>query len=99
MTSTALKISRRPPFASLFLLEWKSPLYVKEERTIDQDVMMVESVIPVLDRGKWVAELDSRCIDFTQLSRITIACSGYREESIVPHKPSSDDSGHDDYPR
>ncbi|KAI2950221.1 hypothetical protein CBS147321_1863 [Aspergillus niger] len=81
----------------LSFTEWKFPLYVDEERTIDQDVMMVESVISVLDRGKWVADLDIRCINFTELSRITIACSGHREESIVPHQPLSDDSDHNDY--
>ncbi|OJJ69529.1 hypothetical protein ASPBRDRAFT_209089 [Aspergillus brasiliensis CBS 101740] len=81
----------------LSFTEWKFPLYVDEERTIDQDVMMVESVISVLDRGKWVADLDIRCIDFEQLSRITIACSGHRGETIFPPEPPLDDSDHDDY--
>ncbi|KAL4943462.1 hypothetical protein BDV06DRAFT_221209 [Aspergillus oleicola] len=43
-------------------------------RTIDQDVFVVESVISVLDRGKWVADLDILCIDFEKLSRITKDC-------------------------
>lgn len=78
----------------LSFTEWKFPLYAEEERTIDQDVMMVESVISVLDRGRWVADLDIRCIDFDELSRITTHCSGHE---MAPGQSPAGDIVHSDY--
>ncbi|KAK1148253.1 hypothetical protein N8T08_010062 [Aspergillus melleus] len=79
----------------LSFTEWKLPLSDDEERTIDQDVMMVESVISVLDCGRWVADLDIRCIDFDELSRIaTSPCSGH--EPAASQDPTGD-MAHNDY--
>ena len=46
----------------LSFTDWTMALDVKgaEGRTIDQEAYMVESVISVLDSGKWVADLDER---------------------------------------
>ncbi|OJJ42020.1 hypothetical protein ASPZODRAFT_20862 [Penicilliopsis zonata CBS 506.65] len=83
----------------LSFTEWTFPLYAEEERTIDQDVMVVESVISVLDRGRWVADLDIRGIDFEGLSRITTTtCQGHGPAS--PHQDhlrTSTDLPHGDY--
>lgn len=59
--------------------DWILPLEVEGARTIDQDVHMIESVISVLDSGKWVADLDILCIDFTNLVRLVMPtkCSGH----------------------
>ncbi|KAI4151601.1 MAG: hypothetical protein LQ340_003409 [Diploschistes diacapsis] len=50
--------------------EWTMPLDPTSTRTIDQDVFFVESVISVLDRGKWVADLDILSIQFSDLIRV-----------------------------
>ena len=55
---------------NLHFTEWRLPLEDTDSRTIDQDVFFVESVISVLDRGKWVADLDILSIDFSNLVRI-----------------------------
>ncbi|RAH79976.1 hypothetical protein BO86DRAFT_390602 [Aspergillus japonicus CBS 114.51] len=86
----------------LSFTEWTFPLYAEDERTIDQDVMMVESVISVLDRGRWVADLDIRGIDFEGLPRITTApCQGHGPIAPCPHQdhlpPVADDVAHRDY--
>lgn len=61
--------------------DWTLPLAVKcaEERTIDQEAYIVESVISVLDCGKWVADLDILCIDFKALTRLRMShqCPGH----------------------
>ena len=56
----------------LSFTDWTLPLEVKgaEGRTIDQEAYLVESVISVLDSGKWVADLDILCIDFEALVRL-----------------------------
>lgn len=54
----------------LSFTDWRFPLEAGGSRTIDQDVLVVESVISVLDRGAWVADLDILCIDFENLSRL-----------------------------
>ncbi|KAL9074075.1 MAG: hypothetical protein Q9161_002484 [Pseudevernia consocians] len=61
--------------------DWTLPLEVKgaEGRTIDQEAYIVESVISVLDCGKWVADLDILCIDFEALTRLRMShqCPGH----------------------
>ena len=42
----------------LSLTGWKQPLNLKERGTIDDEVYLVECVVAVHDRGKWVADLD-----------------------------------------
>ena len=56
----------------LSFTDWTLPLEVKgaEGRTIDQEAYLVESVISVLDSGKWVADLDIFRIDFGALTRL-----------------------------
>ena len=56
----------------LSFTDWTLPLEVKgaEGRTIDQEAYLVESVISVLDSGKWVADLDIFRIDFEALTRL-----------------------------
>ncbi|KAL4737195.1 hypothetical protein BDV11DRAFT_216830 [Aspergillus similis] len=58
----------------LSFTDWRFPLEAGGSRTIDQDVLVVESVISVLDRGAWVADLDILCIDFENLSRVVKDC-------------------------
>lgn len=56
----------------LSFTDWTLPLEVKglEGRTIDQEAYLVESVISVLDSGKWVADLDILGIDSMALRRL-----------------------------
>ena len=56
----------------LSFTDWTLPLEVKgpRGRTIDQEAYLVESVISVLDSGKWVADLDILRIDFEALTRL-----------------------------
>ena len=56
----------------LSFTDWTLPLEVKgaSGRTIDQEAYLVESVISVLDSGKWVADLDILGIDFEALIRL-----------------------------
>lgn len=74
----------------LSFTEWKFPLEASTERTIDQDVMVVESVISVLDRGQWVADLDIMGIDFQGLSRIANKCNNKDEHASISHDPNYD---------
>ena len=65
----------------LSFTDWTLPLEVKGAmgRTIDQEAYLVESVISVLDCGKWVADLDILSIDFEALTmlRQSHQCSGH----------------------
>ena len=65
----------------LSFTDWTLPLEVKgaERRTIDQEAYIVESVISVMDSGKWVADLDIICIDFEALAKLRVAhqCPGH----------------------
>jgi len=65
----------------LSFTEWKLPVDVKGAgpRMIDQEAYFVESVISVLESGKWVADLDILCIDFLALTRLRMEtqCSGH----------------------
>ncbi|PKY00123.1 hypothetical protein P168DRAFT_285633 [Aspergillus campestris IBT 28561] len=70
--------------------EWRFPLEASTERAIDQDVMVVESVISVLDRGKWVADLDIMGIDFEGVSRIVNICNNKDEHAGISHDPNYD---------
>ena len=56
----------------LSFTDWTLPLEVKgaEGRTIDQEAYLVESVISVLDSGRWVADLDILRIDFEALTKL-----------------------------
>ena len=67
----------------LSFTDWTLPLEIKgaEGRAIDQEAYLVESVISVLDSGKWVADLDILCIDFEALTRIhpSSPCPGHRD--------------------
>lgn len=50
---------------------WQPPLSQPgQDRTIDDDVFYVESVISVRERGEWVADLDIMSIDFPSLYRV-----------------------------
>lgn len=64
----------------LSFTDWRFPLEAGGSRTIDKDVLVVESVISVLDRGKWVADLDILCIEFEALSRITKDCTRHDQK-------------------
>lgn len=74
------------PGTSLHLsfTDWTLPLEVEglEARTIDQKAYFVESVISVLDSGKWVADLDILCIDFGAIIRLEMdkPCPGHAGE-------------------
>ncbi len=65
----------------LSFTDWTLPLEIKgaKGRTIDQEAYLVESVISVLDSGKWVADLDILCIDFEALTRLrpNYECPGH----------------------
>ena len=70
----------------LSFTDWTLPLEVKgaEGRTIDQEAYLVESVISVLDSGKWVADLDILGIDFKALTRLRQShqCHDHSNECI-----------------
>ena len=65
----------------LSFTDWTLPLEVKgaEGRTIDQEAYIVESVISVMDSGKWVADLDIIRIDFKALTKLRVGhqCPGH----------------------
>ena len=65
----------------LSFTDWTLPLEVKGTagRTIDQEAYIVESVISVMDSGKWVADLDIVCINFKTLMRLRVGhqCPGH----------------------
>ena len=67
----------------LSFTDWKLPVETQGlgARTIDQEACFVESVISVLDSGKWVADLDILSIDFRNLDRLETAepCHGHVE--------------------
>lgn len=48
----------------LSFTDWTFPLQTGDTRTIDQSVLVVESVVSVLDRGHWVADLDILDVGF-----------------------------------
>ena len=56
----------------LSFTDWTLPLEGTgaKGRTIDQEAYLVESVISVLDSGKWVADLDILRINFKDLTRL-----------------------------
>ena len=66
---------------SLSFTDWTMPLEVKGggARTIDQEAYFVESVISVLESGKWVADLDILQIKFKELYKIEMLapCPGH----------------------
>ena len=68
---------------SLSFTDWTVPLEVKGglARTIDQEAYFVESVVSVLDSGKWVADLDILRIDFEELYKIEMQapCPGHSD--------------------
>ena len=65
----------------LSFTDWTVPLEVKGAgaRTIDQEAYFVESVISVLESGKWVADLDILQINFEELYKIEMRapCPGH----------------------
>ena len=65
----------------LSFTDWTLPLESTgaEGRTIDQEAYIVESVISVMDSGKWVADLDIICIDFKALTKLRVGhqCPGH----------------------
>ena len=67
----------------LSFTSWTLPLELKGAgaRTIDQEAYLVESVISVLDSGKWVADLDVLGIDFQALTR-------FRQSHQCPGHPN-----------
>ena len=71
----------------LSFTDWTLPLESRGpgDRTIDQEACLLESVISVLDSGKWIADRDILCIDFESKLRMTTPkhCPGHpdgREE-------------------
>ena len=80
----------------LSFTDWNIPLEVKgaEGRTIDQEVYIVESVISVLDAGKWVADLDILRIEFETLTRLRQSrqCPGHSKECAADYDYTSLDS-------
>ena len=69
----------------LSFTEWILPMDTEGTRTIDQDVYFVESVVSVMDRGEWVADLDVLCVDFESLRRFDTdsKCPGNHDETTV----------------
>ena len=59
----------------LSFTSWSLPLESCNIRTIDHNIQYIESVISVLDRGKWVADLDILRINFDGLLRIAPSSS------------------------
>ena len=61
--------------------EWSMPINVHGSRTIDQTAHLVEAVISVQDAGKWVADLDVLCIDFSILKlQLEDKCPGHSQD-------------------
>lgn len=53
----------------LSFTDWTFPLETGGPRTIDHDVLVVESVVSVCDRGQWVADIDVLNVDFKNILR------------------------------
>lgn len=68
----------------LSFTDWKIPLENPgaASRTIDQDAHFIESVISVLDSGRWVADLDILCIEFAALLKLESKepCCGHAQK-------------------
>lgn len=83
----------------LSFTDWQLPIDARGDRngTIDQEVHMVESVVSVLESGKWVADLDVFAVDFDRLIRINpqISCIGHPQQQ---HQPESSSSAADHVP-
>lgn len=66
----------------LSFTDWKRPLITGNNGAIDSEVFLVESVISVLERGNWVADLDILAIDFEKISNLKMSrsCPGHDED-------------------
>lgn len=66
----------------LCFTDWTLPIEIGDNRTIDQEVYLVEVIVSVRDRGEWMADLDILGIDFTGLTKLgtDIECPGIHEE-------------------
>ncbi|KAF2443983.1 hypothetical protein P171DRAFT_316853, partial [Karstenula rhodostoma CBS 690.94] len=60
----------------LSFTDWTFPLATDDARTIDHNVQVVEAVISVRDRGKWVGDINVLEVDFQELLRLkTMPCT------------------------
>ncbi|MCJ1384787.1 hypothetical protein MMC17_007905 [Xylographa soralifera] len=77
----------------LSFTDWTLPLETDGMRTIDRDVQLVESIISVMDRGQWVADLDILSVDFASLNRLELTGLCHGSHSDIPaHEYTSLDS-------
>ncbi|ORY07682.1 hypothetical protein BCR34DRAFT_437899, partial [Clohesyomyces aquaticus] len=53
----------------LSFTDWTFPVATEGSRTIDHDAQVVEAVISVRDRGRWVADINILEVDFEDLTR------------------------------
>ena len=67
----------------LSFTDWTFPLETGGLRTIDHDVLVVESVVSVWDRGQWVADIDILSVDFKNMLRFqsTMSCKTSHEQA------------------
>jgi hypothetical protein len=66
----------------LSFTDWTFPLATEGSRMIDHDAQVVEAVISVRDRGRWVADIDILEIDFQDMIRFkpVTSCKGNHDQ-------------------
>lgn len=66
----------------LSFTDWTFPLATEGSRTIDHDAQVVEAVISVRDRGRWVADIDILEVDFQDMTRFkaVTSCKGHHDQ-------------------
>ncbi|KAJ4375334.1 hypothetical protein N0V83_002420 [Neocucurbitaria cava] len=67
----------------LSFTDWTSPLATEDSRMIDHDAQVVEAVISVHDRGRWVADINILDVNFRDMIRFKPAtsCKGNHDKS------------------
>ncbi|KAJ4394876.1 hypothetical protein N0V93_004096 [Gnomoniopsis smithogilvyi] len=65
----------------LSFTQWKMPVFSEYYGEIDQQVFLLEAVISVQDRGRWVADLDVLCLERDGVEILEFICDCKSEES------------------
>ncbi|KAF2800371.1 hypothetical protein K505DRAFT_263875 [Melanomma pulvis-pyrius CBS 109.77] len=67
----------------LSFTDWALPLATEGSRMIDHDAQVVEAVISIRDRGRWVADIDILEVDFQDMIRFkpVTCCKGDHDQN------------------
>lgn len=59
----------------LSFTRWKMPVFWESNGEIDQQIFLLESVISVQDKGRWVADLDVLCLEQNAVEILEFGCN------------------------